>query len=61
LDQQNNFWDDLLALIFRFSFFLFLVLFAIDFVLPGFVTNYFNPIWLLLIALVSGIIFSIKK
>lgn len=41
-------------LIFHYSFGLFLFLFIIEFVEPGFVTNFFNPIWVLIVAIISG-------
>ncbi|HLC89754.1 MAG TPA: hypothetical protein VJG65_02215 [Patescibacteria group bacterium] len=54
--RKDDFSTKLLNSIFRFSFILFVVLFLVDLILPGFVTNYFNPIWLLILAIISGII-----
>lgn len=52
---EDDFWFGLSQIIFRISFITFIVLFVVDYFLPGFVTNWFNPIYLLIIALVSGI------
>ncbi|OGY43440.1 MAG: hypothetical protein A2729_04700 [Candidatus Buchananbacteria bacterium RIFCSPHIGHO2_01_FULL_39_14] len=43
-------------IIFYYSFFIFLILFLLDYLAPGFVTNYFNPVYLLILAVISGII-----
>ena len=56
---KKEFWFDLIEIIFRISFVTFGFLFVIEYVFPGFVTNWFNPIWLLIIAIFSGIITSL--
>jgi hypothetical protein len=53
--------EDLTRIIFRLSGLAFLVLFVLDYFQPGFVTNYFNPIWLLILALASGIVLVTKQ
>ncbi|MFA5022234.1 MAG: hypothetical protein WC508_04115 [Patescibacteria group bacterium] len=53
---QSNFWLELNQLVFRASFITFTILFVLDFLLPGFVTNWFNPIWLLPIVLITALI-----
>jgi hypothetical protein len=60
LFKEKNFWRGLFQLFFRFSFGYFLVLWLVDLILPGFVTNWFNPIWFLIIAIISGIIATIE-
>ncbi|OGY43533.1 MAG: hypothetical protein A2731_03835 [Candidatus Buchananbacteria bacterium RIFCSPHIGHO2_01_FULL_39_8] len=55
-----RFWPRLNRSIFRVFFITFLLLFIIDLAEPGFVTNWFNPVWLLIIALISAIIFITK-
>lgn len=42
------------TLVFRVSLATFMLLFFVDYLEPGFVTNWFNPLWLLLLAVVSG-------
>jgi len=42
--------------IFRVSSVLFMVLFMADYLVPGIVTNWLNPVWILMIAIVSGIL-----
>lgn len=58
---KQNFWLELCRLIFRVSFLTFTVLFIVGYLIPGFVTNWFNPIWLLIIAIISGIIVVTKE
>ena len=55
-NSKKDFWPRLSKVIFRISFITFVILFAVEYFLPGFVANWFNPIWLLIIALISGII-----
>lgn len=54
--KKPDFWPELSALIFRVSFVTFLVLFAVDYAFPGFVSNWFNLVWLLILAAVCGIV-----
>jgi len=54
--KESSHFLELIKIIFRFSLLIFIILFIIDYVLPGFVTNWFNPIWFLIIAILSGII-----
>ncbi len=51
----------LAQVIFRVSFVTFASLFFLDLLLPGFVTNWFNPVWILLIALITSIISQDKE
>jgi len=46
---------------FRIFFIIFLVIFILEALFPGFATNWFNPIWLLLFAIVFLIISLSKK
>jgi len=43
-------------IIFRISSVTFLVLFVVEVIIPGFVANYFDPAWFLIIAIFSGIL-----
>jgi len=52
----NNFYLALTELIFRFSFAVFVILFLAECLVPGFVTIWFNPVWLLIVSSVTGII-----
>ncbi|MDD2807042.1 MAG: hypothetical protein PHW95_00775 [Patescibacteria group bacterium] len=54
--ESDSIQRQLSRVIFRFSFVAFVFFSAVDLVWPGFVTNYFNPFWLLLIAIISGIL-----
>lgn len=58
---EENFWFKLDLIVFRAFFLTFLALFIVDYFLPGFVTDYFNPIWLLIISIITGIIAITKK
>jgi len=42
--------------LFKASFIMFIVLAVLEFFIPGFVTNYFNPVWILIISVFSAII-----
>lgn len=42
--------------IFRVSSVLFMVLFTADYLVPGIVTSWVNPIWILIVAMLSGIL-----
>jgi len=53
---KEHFFLGLARIIFRIATVTFIVLLLIDYILPGFVTNWFNPIWLLIIAIIAGII-----
>jgi hypothetical protein len=57
---KTNFWLNLNQLIFRFTFIIFIFFFIIDYFLPGFVTNWFNPLPLLFIALISAMISTLR-
>jgi len=59
--KKNNFWRELARLIFQTSFITFCLLFIIDLLMPGFVTNWFNPIYLLIISLICGTIATINN
>jgi len=54
--HRHNYWREIFFLIFRAAFCLFALFFIVDYVFPGFVTNWFNPIWILIIAVISAII-----
>lgn len=61
LKQKEKFLKGLLEIVFRVSALGFVVLFIIEYIIPGFVTSWFNPIWLLIIAIISGIIVTTKE
>jgi hypothetical protein len=50
----------LIDVIFRVSLLTFVGLFVVEYVEPGFVTNWFNPVWVLIIMLMSGILATRK-
>jgi len=52
----DNFLKPILRLIFRVSLVTFLFLLTLEYVFPGFVTNWFNPIWILILSLFCAII-----
>lgn len=54
--ENREFNKSVCRLVFRYSLVSFIFFSCVDLVLPGFVTNYFNPFWLLLIAIFSGIL-----
>jgi len=56
-----KFWDRLNQSIFKLSFCIFLILLLAELVEPGFVSNWFNPVWLLMIALFSGIVLVVDN
>lgn len=56
IKDETDFWKGLVSIIFRFTASTFFILVIIEYLFAGFVTNYFNPIWLLIIAVISGII-----
>lgn len=58
--SKGDFWLELDWLIFKVSFVTFVILLAVDLILPGLVTNWLNPIWLLIISVILGIIFQAK-
>ena len=55
--HQQPIWPDYIGMVFRVSAGLFMTLFVAEYAVPGFVTSWFNPLWLLIIATVSGVIF----
>lgn len=58
--SKANFWQQINQSIFRVSLITFLILFLVEYLEPGFVTNWFNPVWLLIITIVSGILVITK-
>ncbi len=54
--QRSQLRFELAAAVFRVSLVAFLLLLVIDFLEPGFVSNWFNPLWVLLLVVVSGIL-----
>ncbi len=46
--------------VFQVSFVSFLALFAIDYIFPGFVSNWFNSVWLLILSFFCIIIIIAK-
>ncbi len=60
--KKEGFFSQLAKIIFRISLITFIVLFLAEYVEPGFVTNWFNPILILLLALITGsLVLLIKK
>ena len=49
-------WYGIIKLIFQVSFVTFAILLILEYFEPGFATNWFNPLWLLILAVLSGII-----
>ncbi len=58
--SKNDCWSALGRMLFQISFITFTIFFIVDYIFPGFVTNWFNPIWLLIIAIISSIIVITK-
>ncbi|MFA6215182.1 MAG: hypothetical protein WC768_01270 [Patescibacteria group bacterium] len=54
--RKTRLWVEIVQEIFEIAFMAFVIFYAIDYFLPGFITNWFSPIWLLILALISGII-----
>ena len=61
LHQEEKLFYGLIEVIFQTTAITFIILLAIEYLLPGFVTNWFNPIWLLITAIISGIITTINS
>ncbi len=57
--KKSGTLHQLCSVLFRISAFVFGILLVVEIVIPGFVTSWFNPIWLLIIAVISGIISTI--
>jgi len=60
-NHQKPFWLGLSQVIFPISSVTFVALFFAEYLEPGFVTNWFNPVWLLILSLFSGILATTKK
>jgi len=58
---EKDFWFTLAQSIFRIFFVTFVIFFIVEYIFPGFITSWFNPIWLLIIVIISGIISLLKK
>lgn len=56
IKQKPKIWPAYNLAIFRVTAVLFMILFTADYFIPGFVTNWLNPIYILLIALLSGLL-----
>ncbi len=54
--NQINPWEEVPRVIFRWSASLFAVLALLEAVLPGFAGNWLNPMYLLIIAIINGIV-----
>lgn len=59
-NRKNKTIRQLLTSTFKFSALLFMIMFVTEYFLPGFVTNWFNPIWLLLISIISVMMLAIN-
>lgn len=59
--NKSTFFSQLNQIIFRIFFAVFMILFIIEYIEPGFVTNWFNPIWLLIITIISAIIVTVNN
>lgn len=56
LHQKPKIWPAYNLAIFRVTAVLFMILFIADYFIPGVVTNWINPIYILLIAILSGML-----
>lgn len=56
LKKKHSPWLEAAQAIFRVSSITFMFLFGVEYFIPGFSTNWFNPIWLLVGAIVSGLL-----
>lgn len=56
IKQKPKIWTAYNLAIFRVTAILFMILFIVDYFIPGVVTNWINPIYLLLIAILSGML-----
>lgn len=54
--KKSDTTTEIFMVIFRVSGLLFGVLLVAEVLIPGFVTSWFNPIWVLIIAGISGIL-----
>jgi len=54
--HSNKFCREAARRVFRVSILVFIGLFIGECFLPGLVTNWFNPVWILIIAIISAII-----
>lgn len=57
---KEHFFLDFIQVIFRVFSVTFIIFFVVEYFLSGFVTSWFNPIWLLIIAIISGIILTLN-
>ncbi len=60
-NRQTDFTQGLIDIIFKISSVTFIIFFVVEYFLPGFVTNWFNPIYLLIFAIISAIIIVRKE
>lgn len=58
--KEEKFFYGVVEIFFQVSFISFLLLFIADYIFPGFVTNWFNPIWLLIFSIICTIILFTK-
>lgn len=54
--KQDGFWD----ITFKVTFTSFLIILVVELFINGFFVSYFNPIWLLIVSLLSGIMATLK-
>ena len=54
--QRAELRYDLARAVFRVALVTLILLLVVDFFEPGFVSNWFNPLWVLLLVVVSGIL-----
>jgi hypothetical protein len=59
--REDSHFREIAEIIFHFSLIIFLILLLIEYLVPGFATNWFNPIWFLIVAILSGIITTINN
>ena len=58
--NKETFLHELFQIFFRIFLLAFVITFIIEYIEPGFVSNWFNPVWLLIIAVTSGIVVIIN-
>lgn len=58
--QRPPLWYTVSTMVFRLSFVSFAAAALAEYMVPGFVTNWFNPAWLLILAVISGILVVTK-
>ena len=61
LNKNQRLGIEIVEAVFRVTSVSFIVVFAVEYFVPGFATNWFNPVWLLITAFITGTIMIFKK